>query len=117
MTYATTDRPEVGEFNGLVDGIKYHENRHAQDGGVDAVCWTTPGLTVTRLRLLSDPGYPSWDVSYCHGVLNGRHVNVRLPFSDLPKYVKGGFKAALFKEAKATGKFIDGLFSAISTLN
>jgi hypothetical protein len=38
MTYATTDRPEVGEFNGLVDGIKYHENRHAQDGGVDTVC-------------------------------------------------------------------------------
>jgi hypothetical protein len=67
--------------------------------------------------LLSDPGYPNWDVSYCHGVLNGRHVNVRLPFSDLPKYAKGGLKAALFKEAKATGKFIDGLLSAISTLN
>ena len=31
------------------------------------VYWTEPGLRVVRLRLLSDPGYPEWDVSYCHG--------------------------------------------------
>ena len=109
----TVDRPAVGEVNGLVNGIAYHDARHNQEDGLDTVDWTEPGLVITRLRLLSDPGFPVWDVSYCHGMLKGRHADVRLPFSQLPKY---GMKAALFKEAKATGKFINGLFSSISTL-
>jgi hypothetical protein len=116
-SYATIDRPSVGEFNGLVNGIAYHNDRHSQEGGVETVCWTTPGLEITRLRFLSDPGFPAWDVSYVHGVLNGKHVDVEVPFSQLPKYGKGGMKAALYKEAQKTGKFIKGLFSAISTLN
>jgi len=115
--FQTIDRRSVGEFNGLVDGIAYHNERHQQEGGVEVVDWTTPGLEITRLRLLSDPGFPIWDVSYCHGILEGRHVNVELPFSQLPKYGKGGMKAALYNEAKKTGKFIKGLFSSISTLN
>lgn len=117
MTSATINRPAVGEVNGLVNGIAYHDGRHSQVGGVEKVYWTEPGLEITRLRLLSDPGFPAWDVSYCHGLLNGRHVDVQLPFSQLPKYGKGGVKAALYKEAKTTGKFIKGLFNAISTLN
>jgi hypothetical protein len=114
MNMMTTDRPSVGEVNGLVDGISYHNSRYAQEGGVEKVCWTTPGLEITRLRMLSDPGFPYWDISYCNGVLNGRHVDVLLPFSELPKYK---MKTALYKEAQATGKFIKGLFSSISTLN
>jgi hypothetical protein len=110
---ATTDRPSVGEVNGLVNGIAYHDNRHSQEGGVETVSWTTPGLEITRLRLLSDPGFPVWDVSYVHGILDGRHVNVELPFSQLPKY---GMKSWLYKEAQKTGVFIKGLFSSISTL-
>ena len=47
--------------------------------------WTTPGLRITRLRLLSDPGFPYWDVSYCDGVLNGQKVSVSLPFAQLDK--------------------------------
>lgn len=109
----TMNRPLVGEVNGLVNGITYHGARHEQEDGIDRVCWTTKGLKITRLRLLSDPGFPEWDVSYCHGILDGRHVDVELPFSELPKY---GMKKWLFNEAKKTGKFIDGLFSAISTL-
>jgi hypothetical protein len=117
MIVATTNRPSVGEVNGLVNGFIYHDERHSQEGGIETVDWIAPGLTITRLRLLSDPGFPLWDVSYCHGILNGRHVNVRLPFSQLPKYGKGGVRAALYTEAKATGKFIKGLFESISTLN
>jgi len=116
MTVATIDRRDVGETNGLVNGITYHNERHSQEGGVQEVDWTTEGLEITRLRLLSDPGFPVWDVSYCHGILDRQHVDVRLPFSQLPKYSKGGYKAALYKEAQATGKFIKGLFSSISTL-
>lgn len=113
MNTLTTDRPSVGEVNGLVNGIAYHDERHNQEGGVDTVCWTTPGLEITRLRLLSDPGFPAWDVSYCHGILKGRHVNVELPFSQLPKY---NMKSWLYKEAQKTNVFIKGLFSSISTL-
>lgn len=108
-----TDRPAVGETAGLVNGIAYHTDRHSQEGGIDRVCWTTPGLEITRLRLLSDPGFPAWDVSYCHGILHGRHVDVELPFSQLPKRK---MRAWLYQEAKKTGVFIKGLFSSISTL-
>lgn len=111
--FETTNRPYVGEISGLVNGIAYHNNRHEQDCGIDTVKWTTPGLKITRLRLLSDPGFPAWDVSYCHGILDGRHVDVELPFSQLPKY---NMKKWLYKEAQKTGKYIDGLFNAISTL-
>lgn len=32
---------------------------------------------VTRLRLLTDPGYPFFDISYCYGVLkDGTHVRI-----------------------------------------
>lgn len=117
MSFITVDRSDVGETNGLLNGIGYHGNRHSQDGGIEKVDWTEPGLEITRLRLLSDPGFPAWDVSYCHGILDGRHVDVELPFSQLPKYGNGGFKGALYKEAKKTGKFIKGLFYAVSTLN
>ena len=113
MSLITTDRPSVGEFNGLVNGIAYHNERHSQNDGVETVSWTTPGLEITRLRLLSDPGFPAWDISYCHGKLNGRHVDVELPFSQLPKY---NMKSWLYKEAQKTGVFIKGLFNSISTL-
>jgi hypothetical protein len=113
-TAATINRPLVGEVNGLVNGIAYHDDRNAQEGGVKTVCWTTDGLEITRFRMLSDPGYPFFDISYVHGVLNGKHVNVQVPFSQLPKR---GMKAFVYNEAKATGKFIKGLFNAISTLN
>jgi hypothetical protein len=110
----TVNRPSVGETNGLVNGIAYHNDRHSQDEGIKTVCWTAAGLEITRLRLLSDQGYPFWDVSYCHGVLNGVNVDVRLPFSQLPKR---NTKSWLYNEAKATGGFIKGLFSAFSSMS
>ena len=109
------DRPSVGETAGLSNGIAYHGERHEQDGGVDTVCWTTPGLQVTRLRLLSDPGFPAWDVSYCHGILDGRHVNVELPFSQLRKR---GWKAEVIEYAKQDNVYAKGLgiLTNVSTL-
>ena len=108
----TFDRNIYGtiETNGLPSGSNYH----AQYANAPSVPWDTPGLTITRLRLLSDPGFPLWDVSYCHGMLDGEPVVVDLPFSQLPKR---GMKRALYGEAKKTGRFIKGLFDAISTLN
>ncbi|MFA5490599.1 MAG: hypothetical protein WC284_15545 [Candidimonas sp.] len=113
-----TERTIYGtrETNGLVDGHAYHaDNRSRQHPTKPVVDWTERGLKVTRLRLLSDPGYPYWDVSYCHGLLDGHTVTVRLPFSELPK--RNMFKH-IIDAAVADGinaKAI-GVFGAISTL-
>lgn len=107
------NRPEVGEMNGLVDGISYHADRNKEE--VQSVCWTTKGLKVTRFRMLSEPGFPVWDVSYCHGVLNGKHVDVVLPFDQLPKR---NWKAEIIRYAKQDGVFAKGLgvLDNVSTL-
>ena len=112
----TVDRNVYGtrESNGLVNGPAYHLERNP----VGTVPWTTPGLKITRLRLLSDPGYPAWDVSYCHGTLNGEDVDVELPFSELRKYGKS-ISAQIVGYAIRDGinaKRI-GAMSAISKLN
>jgi hypothetical protein len=79
------------------------------------VPWDHPELTITRLRLVSDPGFPLWDVSYCHGRMDdGEEVRVQLPFDQLPK--RGLFKV-LYGEARKTGRYIRGLQGAVSTLN
>ena len=100
----TVDRPSVGETNGLVDGHTYHSeftsNIQRQ------VPWTAEGLKITRLRLLSDPGFPFWDVSYCHGVLNGEPVEVMLPFDQLPKKNRN---RAIVKYAIKDGVYAKGL--------
>ncbi len=105
------------EVAGLVNGIAYHQsnadNTHPDfPHGVD---WDHPGLKVTRLRLLSDPGIPFWDVSYCDGQLDGYHVKVGLPFSQLPKRQ---FLKAIVEYAKRDGVYAKGIgiLDAISTL-
>ena len=83
----------------------------------DTVDWNDKRLArIIRLRLLSDPGFPVWDVSYCHGVLkDGTLVDVELPFDQLPKR---GMRAAIVQYAKADGVYAVGLgiWGAISTL-
>lgn len=104
------------EPNPEFDPTTYHHERFAQEGGIEDVYWTTPGLRVTRLRLLSDPGFPWWDVSYCHGVLDGRHVRALLPFDQLPK---GGVSGTIVQWGKVDGVYARGLgiLDCISTLS
>ena len=103
------------ETQGLENARGYHAERHAQEN-IALVDWTTKGLRITRLRLLSDPGFPAWDVSYCHGILDGEHVDVQLPFSQLPKRK---MVSAIVAHAKRDGVFAKGIgvLDAISTLN
>ncbi|MGE0698017.1 MAG: hypothetical protein AB7O57_02880 [Hyphomicrobiaceae bacterium] len=113
--HLVTDRPDVGERNGLADARAYHAERHAQQA-IRRVCWTTPGLRVTRLRLLSDPGFPAWDVSYCHGMIGSEHVDVDLPFDQL---AKRGIARQIVNYAKQDGVHAKslGILDCISTLN
>lgn len=100
----------VNETNPLPAG--YHDEEL-----VGHVYWDCPSLAkVERLRLLSDPGYPWWDVSYCYGRTHkGEKVIVCLPFSQLPKR---GMKRAIVREAIAAGVHAKrlGLLDNISTL-
>ena len=106
-----------GETNGLVDPSKYHEAvTHRIE---ETLSWDDARLAkITRLRLVSDPGFPAWDLSYCHGVdVDGNPVEVELPFSQLPKG-KGRIQKAIIAHAKRDGVFAKGLgiFNSISTL-
>lgn len=93
---------------------EYHEERH-KNGPLRRVDWTEKGLRITRLRLLSDPGFPFWDVSYCHGILDGEHVDVQLPFDQLPKRA---VSKTIVEHAKRDGVYARGIgiLDNISTL-
>jgi hypothetical protein len=112
-----TNRPEIGETMGLQDARAYHAERHTQET-IRTVRWTEPGLRVTRLRLLSDPGFPLWDVSYCHGMIGTEHVDVELPFSQLYKYGTTISKQ-IVQHAIKDGVFAKrlGILDCISKLN
>jgi len=101
------------ETAGLSDPMRYHSevtHRIAR-----TVYWTHPGLHITRLRLVSDPGFPAWDVSYCHGRVGNEPVDVELPFSQLPKR---GISRAIVAHAKRDNLYAKGLgiLDNISTL-
>jgi len=85
----------------------------------EIVGWNDSRLRrILRLRLLSDPGFPAWDVSYCYGELkDGTVVQVQLPFSQLMK--RKSINSQIVQFAKKDGVFAKGLeiFNAISTLN
>lgn len=105
-----TNGLEAGEQEAWLDSIR--------DGGSQTIYWADPQLAkITRLRLLSDPGFPFWDVSYCYGELrDGTAVRVSLPFYQLPKR---GVNGAIIAAAKRDGVYAKGLgiFEVISTLH
>lgn len=105
------------ETNGLVNGAAYHQANagRTHPDHPDGVDWTHPGLKVTRLRLLTDPGFPFWDVSYCDGELDGYHVRVHLPFSQLKR---GNLSRQIIEYAKHGRVYAKGLgiLDCISTL-
>lgn len=88
------------------------------DHGV-LVAWDDPSLVkILRIRFLSEPGTPFWDLSYCWGRLNdGRNVLVWVPFHQLPK--GKSLSARLFEQcvqAGVNGKRL-GIYDAISYMN
>jgi hypothetical protein len=62
---------------------------------------------VTRLRLISNIGYPVWDVSYCTGIdVNGNEVRVALPFAAIKK---GKIAETIIEYAKKDNVYAKGL--------
>ena len=89
------------------NSIDLHEHKRPAPGA-PTVSWDDPQLKrVTRLRLISDPGFPLWDLSYVWGELkDGTKVNVRVPFDQLPKRA---LKRQIVAEAQTAGVFAKGL--------
>lgn len=88
---------------------------------------------VTRIRFLSDPGYPAWDLSYCWGeTVDGEPCRVRADFLySIPKRriavnpntgrrtaTSWPLKSAIYDLCKAEGIHAKnmGIFDALSTL-
>ena len=63
--------------------------------------------SIDRLRLLTEPGYPYYDISYCYGTLkDGRHVRLSGCPASLPRR---NLKGALIQWAKDEGVYAKGL--------
>lgn len=73
---------------------------------------------ITRLRLVTDPGFPFYDLSYCYGQLDdGTPVRVQLPWHQFSRRHLNRDLIAMCKEAGVYGKAL-GLFNhdVVSTL-
>ena len=64
-------------------------------------------VQINRLRLISDPGFPMWDLSYCYGTLaNGDRVRVHLPQH---QFSKRNLKRDLVEMCKSCGVYGKGI--------
>lgn len=109
----TTEYAAKYETNGLADAAAYHATDRKMQVALD-----DPRLaTITRLRLLTDPEFPYWDLSYCHGRLDdGTEVTVILPWHSFSK--RNGLAREIVAMCKEVGVYAKGvgILDAISTL-
>ncbi len=80
-TYNTHERMTsqygVQESNPL--GDQGHNWDNFEDGAITLRELQDRGGRISRLRFLTDPGFPYLDISYVHGVLpNGRNVRINV---------------------------------------
>lgn len=112
--FATTDRTMYGatETNGLVNPTEYHD---AVDRTRTYQLSDKAVVKIIRLRLLTDPGFPFWDLSYCHGRLaDGTIVPVQLDTFQFSKAKKLNVQLVeMCKRAGRYGKDL-GIFDAVS---
>lgn len=99
------------EVNALPEGYHDKVTRKIER----RVYWTATGLRIIRFRCVTDPGFPLLDVSYCHGKLGDKYVEVLLPFDQLPKR---GWRKAIVEYAKRDGIYAagTGIFENFSLL-
>jgi hypothetical protein len=85
------------ETNNLADtGIRHEDTTNV------TLDWNDPELAaIIRIRFLSDPGFPMFDVSYALGrTTDGDQCRVRLPRG---QYGKRTYLSELYADARADG--------------
>jgi hypothetical protein len=99
------EQDEYGAWqtNPIDDRVK--EIRDSIEGDVSL---EDPELSrITRLRLISDPGFPMWDLSYCYGQLkDGTNVRVHLPWG---QFSKRTLRKDLVEMCKSCGVYGKGI--------
>lgn len=104
MNMTAAERYGVDETNGITDVAAWQDFIAAAGRS-----WLgDPKLArITRLRLLTEPGYPYFDISYCYGELKDGTA-VRL--DGVPMHIsRKAPKADLIAWAKSEGAFAKGL--------
>lgn len=107
MTTNMNTRPITNKYGAIeVNGLE--DAQSVIDSLTGTVYWTDPNLArVFRLRLLTDRGFPFFDVSYVYGTLkNGDNVRVSVPFYQLGKR---SWKREIIEHAKREGVYAKGL--------
>lgn len=90
------------------NNIAFAEYNYEQVDYDEYVTLGDPRLaSIDRLRLLTEPGYPYYDISYCYGTLkDGRHVRI----SGAPQHLRRSKpKADLIAWAREEGAYAKGL--------
>ncbi len=115
MQRVADNRTRVNETGNIRDlGME-----HWLPADARTVNWADPELKeITRVRYISDPGFPFWDLSYCWGLMkDGERVRVQLG-QGMYQVPKRNFKGHMIEAARRDGVFLKGLgfFDNISTL-
>lgn len=64
-------------------------------------------VTIVKVRAISSPGFPFWDVQYVHGELaDGSRVRVDLGITQIPK---GNVTGTLVDAARNAGRYAKGI--------
>ena len=122
----------MSETNGLNGGPGVNEHGPTNNTPLvkeagNVPLWASKNLKRwVRIRLLSDVGYPAWDLSYCYAeLINGAVVRcsaMDLPATDcfyyeFPKPLSK-WKGKALAEARERGVYLKGtgIFEALSTL-
>jgi hypothetical protein len=96
-----------------ISGPEYHEEEY------EDISWEElkgkKGIEADRLRLVSDPGFPTWDCSYFYIRIDGKKYYVLgHPFGELKKR---GINKQIYDILKEEKVYIKNIFDRISTLN
>lgn len=95
----------VIEYNSITPG--YHEIE--RENGSWYELKKSDRIIAERIRLITDPGFPWFDISYFHLWVNGTPTEFRdFPVIQLPKK---GYKKVLIEECQKQGIFVKDIAS------
>lgn len=94
------------EVNGLSEVMSEAEAQEYRSAPLVPLADRDAVHKITRLRLITSPGAPVWDISYVWGVSrDGKKVRVDMPEWQLPRQGRGAWSSALLAMFQEQGRF------------